>query len=197
MNIYNAIEILKSDIKNIYNKTRENIGNNIFRGHSRSISTDIEDKLALFITNLQPEVKVFLDPSIYINKKTHRPDLFIVNTKNEVIAMIEIKANMGWCRNAAGVIDKILSNDKLFNQTGRLDCEFSDNSKYSVSYSKNVKLFLISLTKGNCSDKNHEQNKEYSIQNNVFLFNLFDGWYNSLVNYEIENFANYIKNLIP
>lgn len=68
-------------------------------------------------------------------------------------------------------------------------------SLYDTSYSNNVKLFLISLTKGNCSDKNHKSNKEYANANNVYQFNLFDGWYDSLINCEIEEFAKQITNL--
>ena len=193
--VHNAIELLKLQVKNTYDETLKSIGNNIYRGHSRSISTDIEDKLALFIINLNQEFKVFLDPSIHINKKKHRPDLLIVNSKLEVVAMIEIKANMGWCRNAEGVINNIVSNNDIFAQAGTFKCEFLNNTKYTLNYSRNVNLFLVSLTKGNCSDKNHEHNKEYVKINNVSLFNLFDGRYNSLVNYEIEAFANHIINL--
>ena len=63
--------------------------------------------------------------------------------------MVGIKANMGWCRNASGVIQKILSEDLIFKNKRTINCEFSNNRSYDTSYSNNVKLFLISLTKGN------------------------------------------------
>ena len=195
MEIVDCIEKLKSEIKYAYNETKKTLGDNIYRGHSRAISSDIEDGIALFISRLQPSYKIFLDPSIHIDHKTHRPDLLVINNKNEVIAMVEIKANMGWCRNASGVIQKILSEDLIFKNTRTINCEFSNNRSYDTSYSNNVKLFLISLTKGNCSDKNHKSNKEYANANNVYQFNLFDGWYDSLINCEIEEFAKQIKNL--
>ena len=56
------------------------------------------------------------------------------------------------------------------------------------------KLFLISLTKGNCSDKNHKSNKEYANANNVYQFNLFDGWYDSLFNNVSILFIRYTPN---
>ena len=195
MEIVDCIEKLKSKIKYAYNETKKTLGDNIYRGHSRAISSDIEDGIALFISRLQPSCKIFLDPSIHIDHKIHRPDLLVINNKNEVIAMVEIKANMGWCRNASGVIQKILSEDLIFKNKRTINCEFSNNRSYDTSYSNNVKLFLISLTKGNCSDKNHKSNKEYSNANNVYQFNLFDGWYDSLINCEIEEFAKQITNL--
>lgn len=190
MEIENAIKILKHNIKDIYNKTRKKIGNNIYRGHLRSISTDIEDKIAIFVSNLLPNCKIFLDASIHINNKTHRPDLFILNDKNKVVAMLEIKSNMGWCRNASKVIDSMISNDKLFKKEKTLYCEFSNNDKQCVDYNKKIKLFLVSLTKWNCSDKNHEYNKKYAVKKEVSFYNLFDGWYDSLTDYEIKKFVN-------
>lgn len=95
MEIVDCIEKLKSEIKYAYNETKKTLGDNIYRGHSKAISSDIEDGIALFISRLQPSCKIFLDPSIHIDRKTHRPDLLVINNKNEVIAMVEIKANMG------------------------------------------------------------------------------------------------------
>lgn len=195
MEIVDCIEKLKNEIEDIYNKTKKSIGNNIYRGHSRTISTDIEDYIALFISRMQPSCKILLDPSIRIERKTHRPDLLVINNKNEIIAMIEIKANMGWCRNASGTIEKILAKDCIFKNAKIINCEFSNDGRYDVIYSDVVKLFSILLTKGNCSDKNHKRNKECAKNNNVYQFNLFDGWYDSLINCEIEEFAKQIANL--
>ena len=44
------VEELKNGIRDIWEKTRNNIEANIIRGHSRSISTDVEDMIALFIS---------------------------------------------------------------------------------------------------------------------------------------------------
>lgn len=196
MEINNAIEKLKCDMKDIYDSIRKKIGNNIYRGHLRSISTDIEDEIAIFIVNLVPNFKIFLDPSIHIDNKTHRPDLFVLNDKNKVLAMLEIKSNMGWCRNASKVVDSMIFYDKKFKEEKTLNCEFSNNNNRQIAhYNEGVKLFLISLTKGNCADKYHEQNKKYAQENKVLHYNLFDGWYDSLINYEIENFVNDIVRL--
>ena len=110
--------------------------------------------------------------------------------------MLEIKSNMGWCRNASKVVDSMVFYDKKFKEEKILNCEFSNNNNRQLAhYNKEVKLFLISLTKGNCADKYHEQNKKYAPGKKVPFYNLFDDWYDSLTDYEIKNFVNDILSL--
>ncbi len=186
-----AINKLISYIKGVYDGVNNKISPNIYRGHLRSISTDIEDGIALFISNIMPEgYKVFLDPSIHVDGANNRPDLLVVNDKNETVAMIEVKANMGYCRNAKDVIDNIVRNDEKFSKLGSLYCEFSRETSQTISYGDNVKLFLIALTDKNCSDKHHKANKDYAAKTKVHQYNLFSGWYGNLIPCEIEKFAN-------
>ena len=111
-----AVQELKSYIEASYAKTMEPLAPRIVRGHLRSISTDIEDGIALFVSHVLPEgYKLLLDPSIHVDGVNNRPDLLVVDESNAVKAMIEIKANMGWCRNASGVLDDIVSNDENSN----------------------------------------------------------------------------------
>lgn len=194
MDINNAIKNLKKYINSSYEETCKKIGPNILRGHLRVLSTDIEDGIALFISNLMPNHKVFLDSSIYINGKNNRPDLLVVNEDNEVVAMVEIKANMGWCRNAKNVIDDIVSNDDKFQRETELICVFSREDSQIVKYKNNVKLFLIAFTDGNCSKQKHQLNKAYAKTTNVKQFNLFSGWYDSLDDCEVDEFANELLN---
>ncbi|MCR4660647.1 MAG: hypothetical protein K5765_01440 [Clostridia bacterium] len=190
MNKKDAISLLKGYIKKSYSAINEKIGPNIFRGHLQSLSVNIENGIALFVSNILPDNKIFLDPSIHIDGKNNRPDLLVVNEAKEVVAMIEIKANMGWCRNAKGVIDDMLLNNDKYIKEESLYCEFSREESQSVTYSDKVKLFLIALTDGNCNEKYHKANKEYAKANNVFQFNLFSGWYGELTDCEIEQFAD-------
>ena len=189
MDINIAIEELKKYIYNSYKATSERIGPNIYRGHLRSLSTEIEDGIALFVSIILPKCKIFLDPSIHIDRKNNRPDLLVVNENNEVVAMIEIKSNMGWCRNAKGVIDGIINNDNKLSNAKSLYCEFSRESSQIVTYGNNVKLFLIALTDGNCSAKNHVNNKAYAATTKVKQYNLFSGWYDKLFDCEVAAFA--------
>ena len=191
-----SITKLKDYIKTIYNETNKKLKSNIYRGHSRSISTDIEDAIALFISDILSEdgYKIFLDPSIYINRKNHRPDLLLVNKNNEVVFMIEIKANMGWCRDASKVLDDMINNDKVFKKEIQLNCEFSKDKTERVFY-RSPKLLLIALTAGNCGKENHIANKNYAKAKDINQFNLFYGWYDNLTDCEIYDFCDFILNI--
>lgn len=189
MDIKTAIEETKKYIYKSYEATEMKIGPNIYRGHLRALSTEIEDSIALFVTNILPNCKAFLDPSIYLDGTNNRPDLLIVDENNDVFAMIEIKSNMGWCRNAKSVIDNIINNDLKFRNEGKLKCEFSREESQTIYYGDKVKLFLIALTDGNCSTKNHIINKQYAKTTKVYQFNLFSGWYGELEDCEIKDFA--------
>ena len=190
---HTEIDELKEYVKQAYDSTAKKISNQIYRGHLRSISTDIEDGIALFVSKLLPKHKILLDTSIKVENKTHRPDIIVVNEKDEVVAAIEIKANMGWCRDASKVVDHIIDCDNIFKHTKTLTCTLSNQASHTVSYPSNVKQFLIALTQGNCSHNKHTENKKYAISKNVGYFNLFDGWYNNLIDLEIETF---IKELL-
>ena len=135
---------------------------------------------------------MILDPSIYINKKNNRPDLLVINNKQEAVAMIEIKANMGWCRNASDVLNDIVNNDNQFKEAQNLLCEISNDDSKEVIYHPGVKLFLISLTDGNCPEKKHQINKRLADSFGVKHYLLFSGWYDDLNNRDIEQFADEI-----
>lgn len=185
-----AVQELKSYIEASYAKTMEPLAPGIVRGHLRSISTDIEDEIALFVSHVLPEgYKLLLDPSIHVDGVNNRPDLLVVDESNAVKAMIEIKANMGWCRNASGVLDDIVSNDAIFKSQGRLSCEFSKEETIEVFYGEGVKLFLVALTDSNCTEKKHIANKAYADSVGVHQYNLFSGWYGGLTPLEVETFA--------
>lgn len=193
INIKNAIEELKQYIASIHKSATEILSPNIVRGHVKCISTEIEDGIALFVSRISTENHtVLLDPTVPVNGEKHRPDLILLNKENEVEAMIEIEANMGWCRNAKSAIDNIVNNHYLFAQQRTLKCEFSRQETIQAIYKSNVKLFLISFTNGNCSPSKHALNKQYATEKGVFHFNLFSGGYESLNELEIDDFAKKI-----
>lgn len=203
MNYETYTNELKQYIYDAHKKTLGKISSNIYRGHVRSLSTDIENAIALFVSKLLPSHEIYIDPSVYVNKKTNRPDIIVVNNKKQVVAMLEIKTQMGYCREANSVINKIKELDKTFKQTKNLVCKFSNVKEASaqnlkethIIYPNNVKLFLISFTDNNCSQENHTQNKEYATSQNVNHLILFHNWYDDLEDYEIEKFKNQLSNL--
>ena len=194
----NLVDDLKERIKNIWKETRNNIEDNIIRGHSRSISTDVEDQIAWFIYKvLYDKVKIFIDPSITIDGQTYRPDLLVVRDK-KVIALVEIKANMGWCRNASSVIEKELEErHSVFSKKEEIECKFSitETSKI-VNYDKSVKLYLIALTSANGGKlEDNNNNKAYAERHGVKHYILFDGWYDKLETRDIDDFINDLQNI--
>ena len=195
MVINKAIINLIKDISEKYEQTNRAIGPNIFRGHLRSISTDIEDCIALFISSILPlDYKIYLDPSVYVDGHNHRPDLLVLNEKNECYAMIEIKANMGYCRNAEEVITREIETHDIFSNERSLSCNLSSGEAQVVLYTKKTKLYLIALTAANCSERNHDNNRDCASNNGIKHFILFDGWYDSLTGREITDFANDLLN---
>ncbi len=204
MNYETYTNELKQYIYDAHKKTLGKISSNIYRGHVRSLSTDIENAIALFVSKLLPSHEIYIDPSVYVNKKTNRPDIIIVNNKKQVVAMLEIKTQMGYCRNAEPVINKIKALDKTFAQARNLVCKFSNVKETTtqnpkeipVQYPENVKLFLISFTDNNCNQNNHTKNKEYANSQNVNHFILFRNWYDEILeNFDIETFAEEISKL--
>ena len=195
MNKEEAIKGLKNYIETIYADTKKQLKTNIYRGHSRSISTDIEDAIAIFISDIlrEDKYKILSDPSIYINHKKHRPDILVVDKNNEVILLIEIKAQMGYCRDASPVLNDMIKNNDMFKKEIQLECEFSKKEAITVLY-KNPKLLLVALTDGNCSKEKHIKNKDYTKSINIYQFNLFSGWYDNLSNCEISDFYDFIIN---
>lgn len=196
MNKTTAVEALKSRIKTVWNETRSSIRSNISRGHSRSISTDVEDSVAIFISDiLDDKIEIFIDSSIRVDK-IHRPDILIVKD-NKVIALIELKAQMGWCRKANKVIDdEILRMHTIFSEAQNLNCKFSNKDMRKVEYDENVRLFLISLTASNVIEEKIKENIKYAKSKGISHFLLFDGWYYELKDRDIDKFADELQKLI-
>ncbi len=186
---------LKDSIKFFYKATKERLNDRVIRGHSRSISTDIENCITLFLYKLLPEgFRYYLDPTVKANGHTSRPDLLIIDDSNSVFAFVEIKSNMGYCRDAQPVIDKMIENDENYRAESNLKCEFSsEEESYTVTYTNKVKKMLISLTKDNCKDEKHDNNKSYAQSKGVSYYNLFTKWYDELEDYEIDSLIEEIQ----
>lgn len=199
-----AISRLKESVKTVNKSIRKPLGENqnIRRGHYRSISSDIEDFIAVFVSEIVPEnYTIVLDPSINVKGKLHRPDLLIIDDKQVVVAMVEIKANMGWCRDAAPVLEKMRDYHGIFVKQKELIYELSDKSdkssksnkeSHQVTYSESTRCALVSLTEKNCTTTNHHDNSENAQKMGIGYFCLFTGWYEDLVEKDIGEFAAWI-----
>ena len=184
-------------VHDAHEETRKTLSDKIIRGHLRVLSAEIEDGIAFFVSEIIPsEYKVLLDPSININGENNRPDLLLIDQNNNVKALMEIKSNMGWCRNSQSVADKIINKDKLFSAKSTLVCKFKEHDSIEVKYGNNVPLYLIALTSKNCPQKRHDDNKVITKEKGVRHYLLFKNWYHSLEELEIEKFANDLVNSI-
>ena len=193
-----AIKTLKDNIQKNYDETKQQLRDNVYRGHLRSISADVENFIGAFISDIcNKNYKIFIDSSIRIGEKTHRPDILIVNN-NKVVALIEIKTHMGYCRDASSIVkNEILEKHKIFTETNNLTCKFNiyDQQKNKIEkvekiyYDNTVKLFLVSCTSANCGETWHNSNKKCANSNGIDYLVLFNNWYNNLEDREICNFA--------
>ena len=195
-----TIEELKNAIMTMYESAQRPLGDSIYRGHIRTMSFDVENALAVFLSKLLPTHSIFVDSSINVDGKMHRPDILIVDDNGKVEAMVEIKSNMGYCRNASGIINSMLRTDKLFANAKNLLCKFiskgdlKKEKTFSITYNSNVNLFLVSLVTGNVSKENRQKNKKYANDNKVLFYELFySGYgYSNLKDKDISIFANAI-----
>ena len=193
MEVDTAIETLKSYILEEFKKTKVKERPNMVRGHLRALSTEIEDGIAAFLIDILPEgYKAYVDSSVRVGKKTHRPDILIIDENDNVKALVEVKTNMGWCRNATSEIDKILFKHNEMVRKGTITCKFSNDPTVSVNYSSDVPVFLVAFTNDNCGIDKHKKNRNVANANNIKYHCLFSGWYWNLSNLEIQQFANEI-----
>ena len=109
-----------------------------------------------------------------------------------VLALVEIKSNMGWCRDATKVIDdEILRMHKGFTKLEHLTCKFSKNETREVEYSKDTKVYFLSLTSQNGGKaEDNEKNIKYANSRGVDFYMLFDGWYDCLTDRDIDKFID-------
>lgn len=200
-NLEETIIDLKNNVIKIYKDVCTPLSDKILRGHSRSISTDIEDKIAIFIHKLLPNYDIYIDSSIFVDHKIHRPDILLV--KDEVVkAVIEIKSILGFNRDASNDIDKLDDNRKLFANVKETICTFSNYQSDSKRNAKNIqftnetKYLFIVFASENCSKKQHNLNREYAKEKNICYYILFDGWWGrELIPLNIKDFCEEILNI--
>ena len=197
MDINLAIDSLKKYIFQEFQKTKVTIRPNLHRGHLRALSTEIEDGIAAFLLDILPQdYKVYVDASVRVGRKTHRPDILIVDNQHVVRALVEVKTNMGWCRDASSEIDKILAKHTEMISSGTITCKFSNDTTVTAVYTPNVPVFLVAFTNENCGADRHEANRSTATSKNVKYFCLFAGWYgDELSEADIKNFAADIQNI--
>lgn len=105
---------------------------------------------------------------------------------------------MGWCRNAQKVIDEELVNrHQAFCNRGNIECKFSSiYERKAVHYDDKAKLFLIALISQNGGKPEQiDRNKAYATSKGASHYLLFDGWYDSLIDRDIDEFVGELLSL--
>ena len=197
MDISTATKALKSYIAEEFAKTKNTIRANLHRGHLRALSTEIEDGIAAFLLDILGEgYKVYVDASVRVGGKTHRPDILVVDVNNRVKALVEVKTNMGWCRDASGEIGKILHKHEEMLSNGKIVCKFSNDKTVDALYTNDVLVFLVSFTDENCGAGRHECNRSAAKEKGVNYYCLFSGWYGDVLqDAGVKEFADRIVGL--
>lgn len=190
MDIKEAITKLKHYISDRFEETKVKAGPNITRGHFRALSTEIEDGIAIFLLDILPVgYKAFVDCSVNIDGESHRPDILVLDENNRVRFLVEVKTNMGWCRDASSELGKILHKHERMKSIKDFVCKFSNYPEETVRYPDDVKVYLVPFTNSNASDKKHEMNKIKASEMGIKYYKLFDNWYWNLEDKDITAFA--------
>ena len=169
--------------------------NNIFRGHIPSVSSIIENEIALFLREeLNKKYKYYIDYGI----QKHRPDLLVVDENNTIKYIIEIKSNIGYCREIKGdYLKKLKEERELFRKNEIINISYTTKdgkkatkNEVEVKGNPDVKMFFIILTSDNASLKYHENNIKNLKKENIGYYVLFKNWYGDLdfrIDETIEN----------
>ena len=126
---------------------------NIKRLKKRSIAELAEDRFAKYLYDVinNKDFYYYINPNV----DGMRPDIMIVNSKQEIIALIEIKINLGFCRNIFQVDEK-KKNKRDYQIDNRVNkfCSIKDKTiifndgveDKQLRFSKNCKIYYVSTS---------------------------------------------------
>jgi hypothetical protein len=151
----------------------------IFRGRNSSISSDLEDLLALYLAkNSKDNYSYFVDQPIKVNdtKNNKYPDIILFE-KEKIFHLIDVKSDIGWHRNTMFEFceewNQIIENWKLKDfslKTGE------EKKLISGNFDKNLKLHIVIISLKNSGKKILEDEKAINKKlKNIRLYILSDG----------------------
>ena len=168
---------LENDYANNLRKLK--IEENIYRRVNLLMSNSCEDNIARMIKEILDDnkkeyryiVDVYLSP--ISQKKLYRPDILIIDkNKNNIVGIVEIKAQMGYCGdlhfNEYEKTLEILNEGVIIkNDSGisKIHNDFwntfeKDNGNIHLTIDKNVNIFVVTVL-----TRNHRSNVEQTIRN--------------------------------
>jgi hypothetical protein len=146
-----------------------NLKKNIRRGRSHSISSKVEDLMAVYISEflsdnsgvLPDNIELLIDqPFTYHIDKTYAiyPDIAVIKD-NKVVKLFDIKMDLGWKRDFYPFCKK---KQELIDEIQGIDVKTKDGvtkEKKSYHISQTVKYNIIIISNKNISQKKREENE--------------------------------------
>ncbi|BCZ46836.1 hypothetical protein psyc5s11_29030 [Clostridium gelidum] len=154
----------------------------IRRGTSHSISSEIEDLMAQFlVTNLKNKYKIYIAQTLSykINNKSKSCefDLLLVDNKNEINNVVEIKIDQGHIRN--GVVNYCKNRRYLLDMLERNLCKCNDGitkEKFTLKFGDKPTCHLVIVSNKNISKRELDENiKKIKCISNIELYFLSNG----------------------
>lgn len=152
------------------------------RGTSHSISSEIEDLMAHFlVTNLKNKYKIYIAQTLSykINNKNKSCefDLLLVDNKNEISNVVEIKTDLGHIRN--GLVNYCEKRNCLLNMLRRKLIKCNDGitkEKFTLKFGDKSICHLVIVNNKNISKRELDENiKNIKCISNIELYFLSNG----------------------
>lgn len=144
---------------------RKNKHENIILGRIFSVGQFYTYTLAECLFANRSNYKVLVDHHIKADKKSLYPDLFVIY-KNKVVAVIEVKIDLGWLRDPQNNISELIKN---YNFPSKISYE-AHGKKFVVTIGENLKKIFFMVTKANDHDRFKEVEKLLSRAGFLIVF---------------------------
>lgn len=195
MTKYDYVEKIIELYHNSKNLTNSNSGQ-ISRGRSRSISGEVEDLTALYLSKNIPSATFMVDQPLKVNGRTQPfyPDITVIKD-NVITDLIDIKLDLGFSRKEEDqksiqekwqtVINDLIREKKVTYTPQKIrqeNCDMKPNKKSSdiqLNVCENVKCHIVIIS---------EANGKCSIGDNtdVFVYVMTIGLHPNNYNYSLE-----------
>jgi len=156
--IHNSLIELHKEARKYHYRKNNKKSQGIFYGRSPSLAPFIEEKLAKELSKVYPKYKIFVDYPIRLCNKDETPigsqnlypDIMIVDKKNHLKAIIELKLDIGRLN-----IDSDSSREGLLRKAkvgflnsvvGRYSDQQEKNERRKIVFAKGYKKILIVVT---------------------------------------------------
>ena len=138
-------------------QSSKKIAENIFRGRSRSVSSEAEDLMAQFISkNIKRQCTYYVDQPLQFGASNivKYPDIFILENDKTISHLIDIKLDVGWNRDAmldfCGIrhreVIKVLGKTTQFNTKNEMGGRIENKN---IRFSENLTYNILLLSKEN------------------------------------------------